>query len=768
MGALSMGGYAPSLSLNVASLAARSLAYRGTEWVERARLARARHQWLSASTMGVATLPRSLAAPALCAAVMALPALPILALAVGPYIAPASWSEPYLAADRNARAVELTDFAGTWLGVVPAAMRISPASRPRPAYLSIDTDPPADFWNLLTALEDRNLDRPWTVNGVDVLALARAVPSLISPKIGRGGSGLAMMLVREMHDLDPQSGTRMDKLRRKILEVTDGPVLFRRLGGNSPAFRKMVSRNFALVMGAPGSRMGTPLHGVGMAAHVLWNKSADQLDLSQSAILAAAVKHPIILAPDGDAQGALARDTRWKLVVERAILGVKLAYAGRPDIQAAAIGELQAMSAPRPQLDAETPASGNSSSDLFLTAANPEKRAAVLIGQEMIDAQGELRNRLGGAADDVAAIKLSLDAAENTLFSNQVEDRLSAAEVRIGGGMTTTLMPHDGQAPTADVVVAVARNGRIVRFYSNSQEPLFNGGLGERDRDTLVYDPRLGRRPVGSIAKAAIAVLLGRTDSPSARYCNEALPGDQIHNSDGDAGQSCADPAAWLPVQTVFAHSKNLPVIWRLKSIPAVALQAAAEADRLRLPSGVAPRVAFPLGLATARPEDVLTLLDTIGRGEAGQPAIGRDPYLVASYRLTGEGFWRTTAPRDQTLDLRPEFKAPGVAPYVRVALTAPLMAGGTLAGVADAVPEAHDFIGKSGTTTAANGNVRDKYAAGSFTIRGDRYSFVVLVGARNPTTGLGPHIPWPAFYPLIRLALSSAVARDTTLQPPP
>lgn len=94
---------------------------------------------------------------------------------------------------------------------------------------------------------------------------------------------------------------------------------------------------------------------------------------------------------------------------------------------------------------------------------------------------------------------------------------IEAAQAGFGAALAGLLV---GDRAAADIVAALVKDGRIVRFYANMQEPIFFGGWAERDADGR-YDPARVLRPIGSTGKVMLAPWLGATDTIASRYCNE-------------------------------------------------------------------------------------------------------------------------------------------------------------------------------------------------------------------------------------------------------
>lgn len=656
----------------------------------------------------------------------------------------------YLAFDRRTQAVEIVDARERWVGVVPAAMEPAAdlgAAWPQHRAVAIEVVPQG-WLDILVALEDRHA-RSWqSWCGIDAVAIGRAVALGLIGRSGRGGSSLAMQLVRSMRHLAPGDDASLPaRLSRKVLELRHGAMLSCTLGGvGDQRFQRLLARHLPLVQGTPDSRMGGVLYGLGMAARVLFGKSAEDLDLAEQAVLAAAVRRHILLAPDGDTSGIARSRARWEEVTARAGLGLRLAYGGKSPQVIAALDRLAALPLPHPELSADIVwATEADAAERFRLAANPEYRAAALIKGEMVTALGEMWLRFGeDYRGRVVGLSLTLDVAENLVFKRRLERTLAVTEARLGDRLALPLLARGDPDRIALVVLMEAdAAGRIHRHYLNAGEPV-SLGLGWRRAGTGLMALVPTERHVGSVAKAALAVLLGTQDGTDARYCNARSADGRIHNWDGDAGVlGCDDAGAWHTVSDVFGRSLNLPLLWRLRSVPDMDLVELARRVGLRLDSGAPPATAMVLGMASTDPMRLLALMQAIASGVKGRPAIAVQPRIVAGYRLRDDdGRVHAIDVAEGTMtDLQRYFATAGTARFVRHVLGAPLKPGGTMSALAN---KEADKIGlhlaKTGTTTVDAG-IRDKWTIGVREIDGHLRSYVLLIGAADPATPLGQRI---------------------------
>ncbi len=129
------------------------------------------------------------------------------------------------------------------------------------------------------------------------------------------------------------------------------------------------------------------------------------------------------------------------------------------------------------------------------------------------------------------------------------------------------------------------------------------------------------------MAKVVAALALAGTDKAGTSYCDRAVADDRVHNPDGSAGfATCEDKRAWCPLTEVFGKSLNLPLLWRLGQLPPAELEAIAHETGLTLDAGSPPATALVLGLASAAPVDLASLMQAAARGVMGQRAAAVHP----------------------------------------------------------------------------------------------------------------------------------------------
>ena len=646
---------------------------------------------------------------------------------------------------------------GEWLGRVPASlMDESDHCRElrQAGWREHTTDylknPPEKWWAMLVAAEDRKLGTRSSVNCVDLAALYRVGLNVLTGRLDRGGSSIAMQVSRSLRGTAPSADERLlDKIPRKLTELADATVICRKLGGaHAPELRRWAARHLPCVHGTKSSKLGGSIYGLDACSRILFGKAPEELDLAELAILVAANWRHVLLAPsDKPGEQQLAR-RRWGQIKKRALLVVVLTYKSESPAVKEVKARLASMDLPpvpavAPDLAALLP---GDPAERIAVAANPEKRVTHFARGEITQAMGELRDVYGEAPRNLIGIELTLDLARNAKFKRTVEKRLDEIELR--RQLQLDLPPADGSTTSAaDVTLSlVDDDGRVIRHYSAGYYRVWSGSNAKRDADGR-YQPDREDRAIGSIAKMVAAPLIGARFDASGTLCNARLGG--LRNSDGSQGfQRCQAPAAQVKARRAFAKSWNLPIAWALKPVAPQRIEALVAGAGLRLLHGVEPRVAVAFGMVAGGPRAQHRLAAALNRGARGRPAWAIQPTLIKTlYFRDEDGGVQTVAfddVRDRgRIDLSEWFENKRVGPFVANVLGAPAQRGGTLAGLDRIVrnSQSSHLIAKSGTVTTSDSRIRDQIVLGSFVNRaGDQNTFQMLIGAPDPRSPLAGH----------------------------
>lgn len=150
--------------------------------------------------------------------------------------------------------------------------------------LTVEEDEIATYARQATvAIEDRNF---YSHAGVDFKALTRAALSTLSGKGVQGGSTLTQQLIKQVYFADEAASKNRGGISRKIREL----IL-------SIELEKMYSKEQIITMYLNMSPYGGRRNGIESAAQTYFGKSAKELTLAESALLAAIPNNPAILNP---------------------------------------------------------------------------------------------------------------------------------------------------------------------------------------------------------------------------------------------------------------------------------------------------------------------------------------------------------------------------------------------------------------------------------------------------------------------------------------
>ncbi|MBR3329057.1 transglycosylase domain-containing protein [Candidatus Saccharibacteria bacterium] len=150
--------------------------------------------------------------------------------------------------------------------------------------LVVEKDDISDYmYEATVAIEDKNF---YNHVGVDFGALVRATLSTVSGKGVQGGSTLTQQLIKQVYFSDEAASENRGGLSRKIKEL----IL-------SIELERMYSKEQIITMYLNQSPYGGRRNGVESAAKTYFGKSAKDLTLAESALLAAIPNNPGVLNP---------------------------------------------------------------------------------------------------------------------------------------------------------------------------------------------------------------------------------------------------------------------------------------------------------------------------------------------------------------------------------------------------------------------------------------------------------------------------------------
>jgi Transglycosylase len=371
----------------------------------------------------------------------------------------------------HSRAIQLLDVDGRLIGILPAIFDPTRADAPYLAIPMRAEDVPPMFWACAKFLEDKDLDEPWHILGIDFRRLGSAV---LSKFIGSraGASTLAEMVDRSIGGTPPQPRqSLLSELPRKLTS-------WRRLPGLADLYpteadlKAMVATHLTLMTPGPGARFGGgEIHGVALAAAVLGKRPADLTEAEQ-ALLAAAINLPLLIG--GKAT--------WRKPRERADYCLAHVPLGDGFDRAHAREELAAIKPARGPL------------------RHPAARATDLLGGRMAALTRELTAIVGPDwPQRVTAVRLSLRQPLPGL-PEEMENAAHEVERRQAGRLAVPLWSGDGAALVYGVVAD--SNGEILAAVSNTD-----------------LDMGVAKIAIGSVGKivAALALAPGGTLDAATR-----------------------------------------------------------------------------------------------------------------------------------------------------------------------------------------------------------------------------------------------------------
>lgn len=133
------------------------------------------------------------------------------------------------------------------------------------------------------AIEDRNF---YNHIGVDPIGLVRAILSTVTGQGVQGGSTLTQQLIKQVYFADEAQSENRGGLQRKVKELILAIEL-----------ERMYSKDQIITMYLNQSPYGGRRNGVESAAQTYFGKSAKDLTLAESALLAAIPNNPAVLNP---------------------------------------------------------------------------------------------------------------------------------------------------------------------------------------------------------------------------------------------------------------------------------------------------------------------------------------------------------------------------------------------------------------------------------------------------------------------------------------
>lgn len=633
-------------------------------------------------------------------------------------------------------------------------------------------DVPPYYWKCLAYHEDRYIGGPLNPFGIDLIGVlkipyssVRRSIALRRPTIGVGGSTLPMQLARVIYKTPPSAREGgLVKLRRKIGEWWLAPVIYHglTLGGDDTMLRQWAANHLWLAQRTGGQ----PLHGVEMAAQVVFGKAAKDLSIAEQFVLASAVNKPIILLEGNERLNAVRLD-HWRYITEvRARTCAEQLIpdaAGKRNVVFELVSLANGPPDPkvRPKLqhalEAHAPALARRAT------ANPMLRANVLLPVARFGIREEMKQRFGlNWRESVRGVTTTLDVMHNLAFEAKIKatlaemDAKNAARLNPGYALDPARVTASGgtlRSPNISVVAADTQ-GRIVRYWEAGETAAYFGSPFARDNQTGEYHREREQRRIASTGKMLVAIAAGNwgNDTPETPYMDAFAPARGLETcAKGDGTLSQARRAV-----VAFACSSSPAVEWRGATLGQARVRRIIDGFGFTMPpkaengEGTPPSTAAARGLIAGSPQRVHHMAGVIlaamtGRGARPLPP----PTLVQAWDLRANA----AAPVAGGGLIADDLIRPHAVGFLKAVLSAPLcheangVPHGTLKFIRGWCASRHPGVSlhfaKTGTDTNLDPNQSvETWIAGG--IRFDSaaaYSYVIQIGTGSTQEPFGTRL---------------------------
>lgn len=644
-------------------------------------------------------------------------------------------------------AIEVFDSDGRWIGIIPPATfadwsdgSVLPADHAAVAPITI---PP--IWRRCIAyLEDRSaFDGVSNRLGFDPAGLAKAGIQTAFFHRRRGASTLLMQVVRTLNGQSPNVSEPLGAIVfRKVAELVGATTLAQMLRDRDPHLaERYIGMHLPLVIGASGSGFGDEIHGIELASRILFGVAAGSLRPEQQAILAAAVKVPVVLATPGDEKGNKLAVARWNRVKVRAEHCLKNVFAADPASAGDVVSRVQQLTLPTPTLDAAL--IGLLPRDrrmAWQVVVNPVRLAQYFAAQELRLAKAELdRGFAKNWRGRITAIRLTSSARDGRVFVSEVASGLRQLQSTVPS--LSLDLTGAGATTAAQVVMALADDqGHLRRFYT-SHERLFFAKKTE----------------IGSTAKMIAAVALSRRTSPTTLYCQAPIPGMTVVAVDDRI--ACRVHSNWISARDAFARSNSAAVNWALRHYAThKEMEKAAAAFGLPPFGDVPPPTALSLGIVELTPAEMLRMTGAVGAMLVGASGNVPFPSVISNVTiLDPDGIARTQSvvtgdPLGD--DVLRSVTPPRARAFLTNVLAATSDRGGTLHALAGLKAALGGHLYAKTGTVSVKGDTQAIQIAGVVLRNGRPWSFNIMISAPDRRHPLGRKLAAGEFAHLVALIL--------------
>jgi len=654
--------------------------------------------------------------------------------------------------DRSS-AAEVFDADGRWIGIVPPASLAdwSDGSVLPPDHAAVPPISIPPVWRTCIAyLEDRSaFDGISSWLGFNPVAMVKAGVQTVFFQRRRGASTLNMQVVRTLNGQSPSSDEPVGAVAlRKLAELVGATALAGMLHEHDPELsERYIGMHLPLVIGAAGSGFGDPIYGIELAARILFGQSANALLPEQQAILAAAVKTPVVLAPPSDEKGQTLALARWKRVKARSDYCLSNAFIADSIGIADARRRLVDLPLPMPSLDPKIaellPADRR---EAWRITVNPARRSLYFAGPELRVAKTELdRTFESNWRGRLVAVHLTTSATDSRVFEESISSGLQQLQTSVAG--LSLDLTDSGSTTAAQVVVALADDKGHLRGLYSSHEGLFLGRQTE----------------IGSTAKMIAALVLSRHNTPSTLYCQAPIPGMAVTAVDDQA--ACRAKSRWLSARDAFARSNSPAVNWALRHYSNHSEMEMAAATFGLPPFGDVPAAtALSLGIVQLTPAEMLRMTAALGNVIAGDrvadvafPTVISDVAVLGTDGVTRRQLVAGGEPlRGDALQSVVPVRA---KPFLANVLAATSDPGGTLSSLSSLKTELGGMLFAKTGTVSVKGDTQAIQIAGIFIRAGHPWSFSIVIAGPDNAHPLGRKLLASEFARLVKLLVRPSLS---------
>ncbi len=625
---------------------------------------------------------------------------------------------------------------------------------------------PQHYWNCLVYHEDRHLGGWSNPFGIDFLGVLKIPVSMVRRSVrerrlvfGMGGSTLPMQLSRVIYKTPPlASENAWEKIGRKLNEWWMAPVIYAELsrGGDIAPLQHWAANHLWLAQRTGGA----PLHGIEVTSRIVFGKEAKDLTVAEQFVLASAVNKPIILL-EGSSRLNSVRQSRWRYILEVRARKCAQALLDDAEQQKSVLFELVKLAGgpPDPVVKPALQTAVEAHAPAFAkrAQANPRIRANILLPAVRFGLREEMKQAFGyDWRNSVRSIRTTIVPQDNLSLRGRILTELARLQRRWkdqlspGYVLDPAIAKVHGSIMPHVIIVASDGNGRIVRYFENSELAPYFGSTSARDPDTGYHVGRLESRQIASVGKmiSAIAIANELTDTLQTPYLDVAAPRRGLETCRRGGNLRRGRPAV-----VAFACSLNRPLQWRTARIGAAKLRRIIDQFGFNMPpapdaqSETPPSTAAVRGLISGAPRRVHHMAGVILAALTGRRGVPvAMPTLVDEFEFTSN---EAAAQFRERIDrrIRPsDIIRRSAHDTIRGFLQAPLCyrnngrSHGTLHRLNDWCAQRRKglrlHLAKTGTAVTSDPNATiDTWVAGAMQFNnGAGFSYVVVVGTGSAT----------------------------------